>query len=274
MLGYAPTDADKELMGTLDRLTADLLERVAQSALPDRFDREEESRVLSDVDKQEIASLVANALGTRLTDRTAKAASDDALAQGAEILGALLETKSLLQRLRDQAADLPHLRTGLDALQLLVRDPLERQPPTMPSSVVTPMEEESAPVAANGDTGEPNFLAVEVSSGVPVPTASSDESRRPRGARKRKRARPRRLTEEEARDQLIGLRRKIWRDTASGPSADGLLRTSMLDAFLYNRPRSIRGLKAGAMGWMLRGVSAEQRSYLPQILAILARLED
>jgi len=48
----------------------------------------------------------------------------------------------------------------------------------------------------------------------------------------------------------------------------------MLDAFLYNRPRSIRGLKAGAMGWMLRGVSAEQRRYLPQILAILARLED
>lgn len=79
---------------------------------------------------------------------------------------------------------------------------------------------------------------------------------------------------DEAREELFALRSRIWEETGTGPSTDGLLRKSMLESFLYHLPQSKSELKRGPLAALLRTVNPQQRDYVDDVLAILQRVGD
>ena len=81
------------------------------------------------------------------------------------------------------------------------------------------------------------------------------------------------LSPEEARGLLIALRRRVWEETGSRPSSNGLLRKSMIDAFLYHRPLSETEIRGTSLELMIATVPQSQRLYLPDILEIVSRVE-
>ena len=75
----------------------------------------------------------------------------------------------------------------------------------------------------------------------------------------------------EARDELISLRKRIWQETGEGPSADGLLRKSMIDEFLEYRPSSVEDANV-RMKWILNSVSPAQLPYLEDVCSIVSKV--
>ena len=98
-------------------------------------------------------------------------------------------------------------------------------------------------------------------------------SRASRKKTSRKPHRPRPLSKGEARDELVALRSRIWEETGSVPSSDGLLRRSLLEAFLHFAPASAKEVRGGPIGTLLQGVASDQKAYLRDVLAIVSRLE-
>jgi len=84
---------------------------------------------------------------------------------------------------------------------------------------------------------------------------------------------PRLLSPDEAREALVGLRRRIWLETGSSASSDGLLRKSLLDAFIRYRPKDEHEAYRGAIGALLGSVAEDQLDYLNDVLAITCRIE-
>lgn len=82
------------------------------------------------------------------------------------------------------------------------------------------------------------------------------------------------LSPSAARDRLIQLRQRIWRETGAGPTTDGLLRRSMIDAFLEHRPTDPDHLAETPLQEMLPAVRSDQRQYLPAVFEILQQLEE
>lgn len=80
------------------------------------------------------------------------------------------------------------------------------------------------------------------------------------------------LTPWQARDELISLRKRIWEETDSGPSYDGLLRKSMIDEFLQYLPQS-EDEAWERMRWRLETVAEEQLPYLSDACSILKRVK-
>lgn len=83
---------------------------------------------------------------------------------------------------------------------------------------------------------------------------------------------PRRLNRWQARDEMISLRKRIWRETGEGPCADGLLRKSMIDEFLEYLPISAHDANH-RMKWLLKSVSPAQLPYLEDVCSIISRME-
>jgi len=114
----------------------------------------------------------------------------------------------------------------------------------------------------------------------PQPQASDEpqpapvEPREPAGPRAAPANRVvRRLSIEEAREHLMTLRRRMWADTGTEATSDGLLRKSMIDAFLRYRPTSEADLDRTHMRALISAVPSIQRQYLQNVFEIIARLE-
>ncbi len=76
----------------------------------------------------------------------------------------------------------------------------------------------------------------------------------------------------QARDEMISLRKRIWQETGEGPSAEGLLRKSMIDEFLRVLPPTT-DLANKRMKWLLASVSDAQLPYLHDVCSITCRVE-
>lgn len=80
------------------------------------------------------------------------------------------------------------------------------------------------------------------------------------------------INPEEARDELIQLRKRIWEETGGGPSADGLLRRKMIDLFLDHRPKTLEDAEEGELRASLDQVNPTQLGYLDQVCEITGRV--
>lgn len=81
------------------------------------------------------------------------------------------------------------------------------------------------------------------------------------------------LSSREGRDLLIGLRERIWEELGTGPSVDGLLRRSMLDQLLRSCPTSDDELHEAIPAYDLQRIDDRQLAFLPEVYAILSRVQ-
>ena len=82
-----------------------------------------------------------------------------------------------------------------------------------------------------------------------------------------------RITADEARRELIDLRERVLRQQF--PNSDptrGLLRKTMLDALLRNRPKSQQEWIERMPGYLLDSVEQHQLRLLPEVFAIIKRI--
>jgi hypothetical protein len=98
-----------------------------------------------------------------------------------------------------------------------------------------------------------------------------------KGAPDPQRARPiasadRKYSSAEIRDQLINLRSRIWRELGTGPSADGLLRRSMIDLLVQYRVTSEKEFYDRLPPYAVTATSRPQLAYLPEVCRIVAGL--
>jgi hypothetical protein len=72
----------------------------------------------------------------------------------------------------------------------------------------------------------------------------------------------------QARAELLQLRERIWRETKTGPSNDGLLRKKLMELFLLLLPHDEREALEGELGQHLKRVRESHLPYLTDVCAI------
>jgi len=242
-------EADRELLAILGRETRRLVERVAEVVAPEKYDRDE-GGVLSEAEKGELVARIAGLINARKDDDVRPPGLGVGSAELASAVALrLAELHALVERIGRDVASLG----GLGETSTGLREDVQRLVDVLAAGV------RDRDAAQDDDYDE-------------LPLNESDESewrlafaRRPENLR--------RISTEEARERLIALRRRIWEETGSGPSADGILRKSMIDAFLQHRPKSSTELRNSPVHDLVTRTPIEQQRYVPDVLAILDRLE-
>jgi hypothetical protein len=222
---------------------------------PDKYDRDE-GGVLSEPEKRELVARIADAVGSGPNATPSVSGGDVQPPQNAAALELrLAELQATLERIGRDVKSLgvvgqqsAALRADIERLAEALAEREEREPHAESMS------------AYNDDELLEHDEWDKEAEWVPQPRMRAE--------------RPRPISAEEARERLITLRRGIWEETGSGPSADGLLRKSMIDAFLQYRPVSHAELRNGPMKDLVSSAPVAQQHYLPEVLAILQRLKD
>lgn len=80
-------------------------------------------------------------------------------------------------------------------------------------------------------------------------------------------------TPEQVRDQLIQLRRRIWRETGTRASADGLLRKGMIDHLIRHRVQTEKEFYSRIPTAELSATNPAQLVFLPDVLEIMQGLD-
>jgi hypothetical protein len=247
-----PNDESKELVSAIDSHLADLVAILAESAAS-----REPTTPAHEPDGGALATEVAKRV-VELTALSQTGSPDAAL----EVIPLLSEIRSSLMRLHGDASQKPSVARGLAAMEerilaevRAIAELVNKQPLSV--TVEAEHDEEREEPVDNDDDSEGTI------------DIDADELREKLLAVF---AAARTLSLDEAREELLALRSRIWEETGSGPSSDGLLRKSMLESFLYHLPQSTTELKRGPMAALLRTVSPEQREYVEDVIGILKRV--
>lgn len=239
------SEADKELISRLDQLARSLVDDIAKAALPDKYDRDTDT-AFSELQRGQLAQIVASAI-TAAGGIGNGGAFDITRDSQAEVVTALADIRVALEGYRKQLEPLANLERKVQELTAAGLVPPNVRPGSMAS--------------LNSDGEEPE-------------TPQEPDRDGERLATQHQTQRLRWLSLEDARGLLIALRRRVWDETGSGPSADGLLRKSMIDAFLYHRPSSAEAIRGTPLHYMIATVPDSQRRYLPEVLDIVSRIDD
>jgi hypothetical protein len=228
-----PRDENKRLREAIDRLISELVEAVAQAAMPDKYDLEPPPPT---------EATVSGASG--MTSAKILAERMDAFEQS-------------LRRMGTYLAVVPHIQDALRQLTADVRRFAELKHDGAVSGTPATRLESKVSDAYHDVEGKPPDASDSTGNEDAALDAESDRN----------------LPGEQAREELIALRRRIWRETGRGPSSDGLLRKSMLDAFLTYLPQTRDEALRAPMGTFIHRVAEVEQRYLPQVLEILRRTQ-
>jgi hypothetical protein len=253
-------DTDRELIQALDCQVGELLGVLAESSGSKKNEPDENMARQQDA----FASAVAERLA-RLIQHPAPLVEPSTVTSAAPDLHVLLtEVRKDLAQIRKQA-DGRQLLSRMAALEGSVlagiRTIGEQIAASQSAAEASEDEDQTEVSVSQVDLEE---LLATLAQSAPVQASTR---LRPRAQR------PRLLTTDEAREALVALRRRIWRETGSSASSDGLLRKSLLEAFIRYRPTSERETNKGTIGALLREVAEDQREYLSDVLEITGRIE-
>jgi hypothetical protein len=261
---------DRELLDEIGRYVHELVEVVALSVAPERFDSEPSVARTSLRFEQAAINDIAEQVAIRLEVKRDPAASlhgtsSERPADGAVVIAGL---SAAIGRIEPSLADLSALPSELRAFSASTSIGLDRLHRELSAFVET--------YIANDDAlDELDEVEDQTNDG---PECGYDEvvssligQEMPGGAAER-RIEPQLLTSEQARAELIQLRRRIWDVLGTGPSRDGLLRKSMIDEFLRLRPTTNTEIMTDPLASLLASVDPDERQYLPEVLGILRRM--
>lgn len=266
------SDTDRELLDDLERSLDELLGVMAEGSSLEPVQSSAPS-AMSDEQVRDLAALVVS-LGA-----VPQAIASDREGPPSTIL---IEVREMLLRCR---SDLEQLTSQASRQSALVGK-VESSSQTLERRLEQLSSEFREVAAGLSSSRQPQSSTTpQVRAAEESPTFEADidavldqlaRAQSSRSARQRKAGtvRPSRLSIDEARDELVRLRRRIWSETHTGASANGLLRKSLLEAFLNYRPTTKQEVDNAPLASLLIGVDPKQTKYLPEILSILQRVDE
>jgi hypothetical protein len=276
--GELQNDA-KELLASLDNLIKELVAQVAQVEMPEQFDTDGETNVLSQSDREFIKEAVSDVMRQAQFSAVpvATSAEDSTYVAAVEFNALSASIDDRLEKLVQKLAPLSSLKGRLDSLESSISAQLadldiavsgigNRLPN---AETVNDREEEDLDSIEDVDD---NDLYEEDADSAESFSSNAEILDRLQQMAIRLDKLPVPLSPSQARDELITLRKRIWRETQSGPSGDGLLRKSMIDYFLYYLPATPKKARSGRMKYWLTTVADDQLPYLDDVCAILRRV--
>ena len=254
-------DADHELQSIVEREIRAHLPVVAQTIMPEEFDREERVSAPAKAASPELEDLLRRLLTRAEALGAANAASSVPIPSPAELPASVLGAfESAARELRAAVEGVQRTGAQLGGAR----------------EVASSLRDEVGRLSAMVE----RLTALEDRPDADYEPASHEEAEAMEAAT---RAGPQRrlvppkpkpvpLTEDEAREKLLLLRSRIWSETGGGPSADGLLRKRMIDDLIAHRPASLQELQESAVATAVATCARAQLRYLPEVFAVLERL--
>lgn len=293
-----PCDETDQLLALLDGGLVNLIAQVAQVTLPDQFDLEGEKQILSNVDREFISEMFrrfTHEFTTLMSEKgSATVASEPHMQLSENEIAAIwiqlnaIETKlgpvrslkgrmdgleaAVLANVRDLHSTVESMYTDLRGGDLSLRDQTQAKSQDL--------EEYDSDVSNDAINDEVQYewdddeFEAEIDRGD-VEDDDKDEANLLLTSKKKKRLErhePISINRWQARDEMISLRKRIWKETGEGPSADGLLRKSMIDEFLEVLPTTPADASR-RMKWHLDSVSTVQLQYLDDVCSIVSRVD-
>lgn len=254
-------ELSKDLLRRVDVEIKRQLRQAAPALAPEQYDVEVGTDAFPSSWKEEIRATVsasiARSLGSAGAGDAASGGTNHVTAALAAMGGRLDAASAVLDEIRDHQKLLTSHHTEIDSRLALIQSMGEHLNEAIAVALVTPevrSQDDGQLVEPTDQGGEMEDWAEpewEEAEGMPYDSP---------------------LSVKEARDLLIGLRRRMWDELGQGPSTDGLLRKRMLDTLLKFRPLNDRDLEAAIPAYDLHRVPSDQRAYLPQVYEIIRRI--